>query len=383
MRARLLWLGLVVGCSFHPGATGDDVHPGDDARIDTIPIDGCSSFSQQLDTCVQPVGDDLTLSGKNGFDTDTGILTTAAGPITVATAPVTLTTNAVEVQAIFVHDLTLSSSAILRGIGTRPLAIVATGTVTLGDGSLVDVGYGGAGARTMCGNGAEPGVDNANGASGGGGGGFGAPGGKGGNGNSDGSQSTGGAGGMAIIVPPGPLGGCPGAHGGTGSDLGGEGGAAGGAIYIVAAVAIDVKASAGVNAGGGGGSGGMRTSNHNGDAGGGGGGAGGMIFLEGPQVHSLGILSANGGGGGEASGNGDPGNFGANATLGVARANGGALSSPTGTDGGKGGNATTPAGDTPTNVQPGGGGGGGGGVGFIRIVSPDAAVGALVSPVPS
>jgi hypothetical protein len=56
--------------------------------------------------------------------------------------------------------------------------------------------------------------------------------------------------------------------------------------------------------------------------------------------------------------------------------------SNTGADGGAGGHLGDPAGVKPPLVLAGGGGGGGGGVGVIRVRSPDAQLGTLVSPAP-
>ncbi len=370
----------LVGCGFTAPshAPGDDA-PTVDAAVVLLP-DACVSFSHQLDTCGQPVGTDLTLTGINVLDTDTGVLTAGGAPVTVTTQVVTTLTNGVAVRVLHVGALTLASNAQLRAVGERPLAIVATGKVTILAGALVDVGVGGAGAMTACTGGPMKGQDDSGGAAGGGGGGYGGPGGAGGDGNKDGGGTTGGVAGVAAPLPSGPRGGCPGARGGTSNDQGGEGGAGGGALYIVSANEIELAGGAAISAGGGGGGGGKRQASINGDAGGGGGGSGGMILLEAKRIRSAGVLAANGGGGGEGSGNGDAGNPGAAAIVGVARASGGAGGSSTGTDGGRGGASTMIGGDPPGGAQNGGAGGGGGGVGFIRVVSADQMLGSTVSP---
>jgi hypothetical protein len=381
MRVLLCWV-VLGGCGFHPGAApGDAAVPLADGPIaDVRRIDGCVSFSQQLDTCTAPQGGDLALAGANTFDTDAGTLTGPTGPISVTTLQV-MFANDVEADVLFVGTLSLAVDANLRATGTRPFAIVATGAVTFGTGAIIDVSVGGAGARTAC-DPPSAGQNDNGGAGGGGGGGFGAAGGAGGQGNSDGGPSAGGAAGAAVARPMGPIGGCPGAHGGTGADPGGAGGLAGGAFDLVSAGAITIANMAGINAGGGGGGGGTQTGSDFGDAGGGGGGAGGLVWLEAPHVHSTGILAANGGGGGEASGNGDAGNPGSPGPFSLARANGGAGNSSSGTDGGKGGAGSNPPGSAPGNPQQGGGGGGGGGVGFVIVVSPDQNLGNMVSPAP-
>ena len=373
MKAALLL--FLAACSFDPGSMGSssDAPPG--------PPDACVSFSAQLDICAFPGGDDLTLDNRNRFDTDTGMLTDKDGAaIPVTTMPVTLSTG-VQVQAVFVRTLTLRSNAQLRGVGSRPFAIIASREVVLESGAVIDVGSGGAGARTSCAGGPTAGEADTGGGAGGGGGGFGANGGDGGNGNSDNiiSDSQGGSHGTAVAQPAGLTGGCPGAAGGDGDDPGGAGGLGGGAIEVIAGTAIQLGTNAGINAGGGGGGGGAHVTS--GDAGGGGGGSGGMIILEAPQIRSAGFVSANGGGGGAGSGGDAAGGPGATA-IDAMRATGGVSSSSFGAAGGKGGGGAMPAGEKTTDYQAGGGGGGGGGVGFIHVVSPDPQL-PVISPIAS
>jgi hypothetical protein len=380
MRA-VLALALTTGCGFSVGGEQEpDAHPGSNGGV--ITPDACITFSQQLDTCAGS-GADLTLSGMNVINTDTGILAAQAGPVAISSALVTTGTNAMEVRAVYVGTLTLAANAQLRATGSRPLAIVARGNVYLLQNAVIDVSSGGAGARATCPGGPTKGEDDTLGAAGGGGGGFGAVGGLGGNGNGDDGGSIGGNYGVASPLPLGPIGGCAGAIGGVGADPGGDAGLGGGAIYVVSAIEIELLGGAVINAGGGGGGGGKKLQSEYGDAGGGGGGSGGLILLEAPKVRSAGTLAANGGGGGEGSGNGNAGNPGNAGTLDATRANGGANGSPTGTDGGKGGAGVTGAGESPGGADDGGAGGGGGGVGFIRVVSPDHMLGALVSPLAS
>jgi hypothetical protein len=339
------------------------------------------TFSSQLDTCGRPSAP-LTITGMNTLDTDTGVLMNGTSSVAVSSELVTLSGNQVEVRAIFAGAVMFTANAQLRAVGSRPLAIVAAGEVSLATGSLIDVGAGGAGAQTTCMPGPTRGENDNGGAAGGGGGGFGGAGGPGGDGDQDGGGSNGGAPGPVIALPAGVLGGCPGAAGGNGGDPGGDGGSGGGAIYIVSATEIELAPAAAITAAGGGGGGGRRVSG-NGDAGGGGGGSGGMILLEAPRVRSTGVLASNGGGGGEGSGNGNAGNPGARGPASTLCAAGGANGSPTGTDGGAGGASTAPAGDEPGGAQNGGAGGGGGGVGYIKVVSPDQMLGTIVSPAAS
>lgn len=373
MRA-VLALALTTGCGFSTPGTQQV-----EGQTDAGAPDACATFSQQLDSCAAS-GADLTLSGMNVINTDTGILAAEGGPVTITSRLVTTATNAMEVRAVYVGTLTLAANAQLRAVGARPLALIASGKVYLLQNALIDVSAGGAGARSTCPGGPTKGEDDTLGAAGGGGGGFGAVGGFGGNGNGDDGGSTGGNYGVASTLPLGPLGGCAGAIGGTGADPGGDGGLGGGALYIVSASEIQLVDGAVINAGGGGGGGGKKLQSQYGDAGGGGGGSGGMILLEAPRLLSAGALAANGGGGGEGSGNGSAGKAGFAGRIDATRANGGSGGSPTGTDGGRGGAGVMTAGEPPGGADAGGAGGGGGGVGFIRVMSPDRMLGAMVSP---
>ncbi len=360
---------LVAGCSF--SARGDqspDGAAGPDAA------DVCHTFSTQLDTCALGTpSNDLTLSGSNTYDTDTGLLDGLDAP------HMGFNGQAGPIDALIARDVHFTLGASLRATGSKPLAIIAVGTLTLDGMTLIDVANGGAGARTDCPNGAGSGEDNGGGAGGGGGGGFGAMGGRGGDGNSDGTQSHGGAAGSAADQPPGPLGGCPGGHGGFGDHAGGEGGPGGGALLLAAKVSITLATSAVIDAGGGGGAGGDAGGTfNNGDAGGGGGGAGGMLMLESPMIRAAGALVANGGGGGQASGDNVVGMPGSDALLSAQPAPGGHGGGSTGTAGGAGG-AGTFAAQSVLTINQGGGGGGGGGVGFIIVRSPDQQLG-VVSP---
>lgn len=380
MRAVLALSLLATGCGFSVAPSGvSDDQPGD-GSVD-VPIDACVSFSSQLDTCGKS-GPTTTLSGTLTLDTDTGVLTQGGTPMPITSAVVSTVTNQLEVRAWYVGALTFAANTQLRAVGSRPLAIIAYGKVSMLMGSVLDVSAGGAGASAACTPGPTKGQDHNGGAGGGGAGGFQGAGAKGGDGDKDGNGSTGGmAGPKLAMMPSGPLGGCPGAAGGVGSDPGGAGGAGGGAIYIASATEIEILAMAGINAGGGGGGGGMKLNSQFGDAGGGGGGSGGMIFLEAPKVRSAGTLAANGGGGGEASGNGSAGNPGSPGGLSMMKAEGGKGGSSSGSDGGKGAAALVLDGDLAGGAQDGGAGGGGGGIGYVRVRSPDQMLGMAVSPV--
>lgn len=401
MRTAAAVLGLLpgivcVGCGFKSTATapidGELPDAPEDAAVldapDAFRSDGCVTFSAQIDTCTLAFGGDLSVTQGATYNTDTHELLVGGAPVSITRA--TLSANGGSMDAILVHDITLGTGVTLRATGTQstgalPLAIVASGTVTLGERAMIDVGSGGAGAIAGCSNPPRAGQNSASGAGGGGGGSYGGAGGDGGGGNGGGTQTMGGFGGKSVGMPAGLEGGCPGASGGIGGGTAvGAPGLGGGAMYIVAASGITLGMDAVLQAGGGGGGGGTRNSSPPfGNAGGGGGGSGGMIRLEAPQILApKARIVANGGGGGEGSDlviAGRPGSPGLTTT---APAPGGRMGSIGGADGASGGCAASPAGLSVMDVQSAGGGGGGGGVGYIHIVSPDAQLGMNVSPVP-
>ncbi|MEO6773181.1 MAG: hypothetical protein ABI467_09175 [Kofleriaceae bacterium] len=255
-------------------------------------------------------------------------------------------------------ELTISGT--VTAIGTKPLVLLATGTLQV-DGTL-DVashrgGQTGAGAvatdATLCDPGTPPGNNG-----GGAGGSFGAVGGNGGN-----NGGTAGA-----LQPANSMrGGCAGQDGKSGTN--GTRGAGGGVAYLIAGTKIAVTGA--IDA-----SGAAGTAGVNGNAGAGGGGAGGLIGLDAPIVTNGGAIFANGGGGAEGSGNTTKGNDGNESTLGVAAA--ATASASNGGDGGAGG-AVTGAGNG-GNANTFGGGGGGGGAGAIRLFGAAAITGGVVSP---
>jgi len=379
MRLAVALFGFVVGTSL---ATGCGFRSGAGESVDAAPApDGCTSFSSQLDTCPLSLTMDLELNGSVIYDTSLHVLT--VNGVALPVTSLTLATQASDVDALLVHDLHVVEGTTVRAVGALPFAIVASGSVTIDDDAMIDVGAGGAGARTTCDGLATAGAASGNGAGGGGGGGFGANGGDGGVGNSDlGAPAAGGHKSLAVAaMPAGPLGGCPGASGGKGDVMGGAGGLAGGALYIVAATSITLGPRATLTAGGGGGGGGGH-GNAAGDDGGGGGGSGGLIFVEAPQLLATqGVIVANGGGGGEGSSEESGGAAGTNGALSTSRAAGGAGSSANGADGGLGGSSLAGEGSVGGGGKPGGGGGGGGGIGFVHLVSADPQIG-VVSPLP-
>jgi hypothetical protein len=354
----------------------------DSSGDDGPPADACTTFSAQADTCAFAMGPALELSGTLEFSTTTGLLVDRVTSESVPVATRVIDTLADPIHAIVAANVTLAPGTTLRAIGSHGFGIIATDSITIGAGALIDVSDNGAGARTaLCENGPTKGENDTGGAAGGGGAGFAAAGGPGGDGNSDaafGLISDGGREGAALSAPDGPRGGCPGAPGGDGNEVGGNGGRGGGAVWLAAGNRIDIVDGGGINAGGAGGGGGIRTESQ-GDAGGGGGGSGGVIWIEAPRVRSAGFLAANGGGGGEGSGGDSSGAIGNTGPLAITRALGGTGASDSGAAGGAGGYKFGEAGLVAAQPDRGGGGGGGGSVGFIRVVSADQTV-AMSSP---
>jgi hypothetical protein len=279
---------------------------------------------------------------------------------------------------------TISISAKLRGIGSKPLVLVASDSIAVTLDGSIDVGshrFTGVGLPQI-GAGADPSIC-APGAlptstGGGAGGSFAGLGGSGGNGINAGTG--GGRAGAAVVLPLTELrGGCPGQDGHSAADDQGAGGHGGGAVFLIAGTKIDVRGP--INAtGGGGGGGGEDSGGAQFIAGGGGGGAGGMIGFDAPVVSCNNLLLASGGAGGEASGAGF-GQPGADPTTTSAAAGG--RGNANGGDGGAGSSASVAAAGS-AGVDGlvgayGGGGGGGGGAGFIRAPA-GATLGSYLSP---
>jgi hypothetical protein len=401
MRAAAAVLGLLLaivcaGCGFSSTQTApidsDSPDTPADGSVGDVPDgpgnDACVTFSTQINTCALAFGGDLTVTQMATYNTDTHELLVGGQPVLVTRT--TLTANGGSMDAILVRNVTLRTGVVLRAEGNQPagalpLAIVASGTVTLEDRAAIDVSNGGAGAVTVCATPPALGENSNSGAAGGGGGSYGGAGGDGGNGSLGGTQSLGGHGGKSVAMPPGLGGGCSGARSGVGTGVTfGVGGRGGGAMFIVAASGITLGTDAVLQAGGGGGGGGGHIPiPQSGNAGGGGGGSGGMIRLEAPHILAMNArIVANGGGGGEGSTLMQAGSPGSPGSTTTAAALGGRNGPVDGADGADGGSAGSPAGANVTVVQNAGGGGGGGGVGYIHIVSPDAQLGANVSPVP-
>jgi hypothetical protein len=309
-----------------------------------------------------------------------------------------------DICVIVRHNITFDTGSTVNVTGSRALALVATGTMTLkgtvdasasgttgGPGSMLS-GSGVGGSATALPDAGESTPANA----GGGGGGFGMMGGSGGDDSSPSACNNGTAPcavkgdfgnvqGVITLVPlyAGSSGGVNSAK--SGSPRQGLPGGGGGAVQLVACTTMTVANGAIFAANGGGGQGGRPGSSSLPGAGAGG-GSGGAILLE-AQTMSLGAtiqLFANGGGGGggasvtTAGADGEPGKLGRSPALGGAASTGGTGASAAGGPGGYVNMSGTPvpagagfnAGDAASAA-----GGGGGGVGRIRLNNTSGSLG--------
>jgi len=350
----------VAGCNSLLGI-GDlelasDGGPGRDggAPIDAPPGSICHGTVVQA-CLLPPEPGDLSLFGE---------IDTAADPRCIVVPQST----GVDVCAMHAESFSIAQGGIAVR-GPRPLMLVATTTITIGQPVTVgsEEDQRGAGSNPSACSVPGPGANSGeHGAGGGAGGSFGGPGARGGSGG--GPNGGLGASPSQIVPIVGLRGGCDGSPGGTGSGASegaGRPGLGGGAIYLVAGTGITIAHR--LDASGGGGEGGVRN-----QSGGGGGGAGGMIALEAPTITIAGgqaAVLANGGGGGEGSTQATSGDDGDVSGAWNQAAPGGEGNTVLGGDGGHGAtraamaelgsNGTTNAGNE------GGGGGGGGGVGVV------------------
>jgi hypothetical protein len=291
---------------------------------------------------------------------------------------------------VMATDMTILSGMTITARGSRPLVLVAMGTLTLS--GTVDVsshagGITGASANdASCATttGGQPQQAASNTSGGGAGGSFGSAGGTGGapGGAQQGALPGASVEGTELTTV---RGGCPGGDGGHDHDGHfGAGGASGGAVYLMATTKIYLKGGQ-ILANGARGSGGA-FANAADFPGGGGGGAGGLVMLDSPNIElQSGVMMASGGGGGGGQGGGaSPGANGGEptATAPLAPAGGG----PGGTMAGSGGfgsslSAPGPGGGGIDTTGAGGaGGGGGGGAGVIRMFGPSTGTSQIVPP---
>jgi hypothetical protein len=361
---RGAWLVLLGACSFTPNGKTIDA-----ARDTSVPIDAIDApITSDARTCwgsgvvqicpnAAPTGT-VTLSGT----LDTGSAA-ACKPYTVPPGQLALDACVITAQSITVTGTLVVS-------GSRPLVLLASDTLRVSAGSLIDVsstrspshtGAGGNASQCDPSGAGTTGVDSGGGA----GGSFADAGGDGGDSSSSVAGGTAGAKASAIDVL---RGGCPGASGG--GAVGGGGGSGGGAIALLAGTSITLTGS--INASGAGGNGAAGT-----NAGGGGGGSGGMIVLDAPLLTGAGTLIANGGGGGEGASTlgGNPGEDPSLATP-LVQAQGGQGNSNAGNGGDGAAGATTKGGKGTKGSSGDGGGGGGGGAGAVLLFGTDMLTGA-------
>lgn len=307
---------------------------------------------------------------------DTNINTSGTAPSCDNGRGVVMTVAGTESCVIAGTDISFGGFSTTGSSGSRPIVLIATGTITIAGNQTLDARSGVTGTGpgfnpTDCGTPANGGSAGGNGG-GGAGGSFGSKGADG----ADGGSATGGTAKAAVTTPVNKLrGGCSGGDGGTGSVAGGAGGGGGGAVLMIAKTKIQIDGT--VTVGGGGGLGGPQSK-----SGGGGGGSGGMIVLHAPML-SIGTnarLIANGGGGGGGAGAGENGLPGFDATMLNSAAAGASTNGGGTTAGGAGAFKGTAATKPSAGGGGSGGGGGGGGVGVVRVLSGQTISSSNVSP---
>lgn len=366
-----------------------------------------------LAACVPPAKELAGPDGPRDFGTGIVRLRLGAAPEGDLQIPTELTQQAQidtnssicttdSVEYCVVARRTIKVTGRVRVIGTRPLVLIASESISIAPLGFVDVGShskvpaeDGAGADPAGCNPSNPSntvPDVANRTGGGGAGGtFMTKGGPGGDGSHFSSGSPGGSHGEPAENDPRPpfllRGGCA----GQGNGVGSPGGHGGGAVFLIAQ---EIDLSGTISAGGGGGGGGVPIMMGDGPSasGGGGGGAGGMIGFDGQITNRSGmppVIHADGGGGGEGSSFEQSGNDGSDA-LASNQGPGGTGGNNTGGDGGAGSSVigiSTPGNSgvsvlPPPSAEAGGGGGGGGGAGVI-IVPRNVTLIGDISPAPT
>jgi hypothetical protein len=346
---------FLAACSFsaHPGNTGDDVKI--DAAVDAPPdappdaYDPLCFAGGAFYTCLPTMPTGMKILPAD-IDTTTCLVLTSQKRMI----------GTVEVCAI--EGDTIQSNATVSVHGSRPLALFAHTSITLGgniDASSVRANLDrGPGANpTTCT--AVNGTANAAGGGGGAGGTFSTKGGNGGNGGG----ATGTLADDAVAPPFNTLrGGCRGGDGQGVTRVGGDGG---GAVFLAAHQTININAIIDV-------SGAAGFGGETGKNGGAGAGSGGMIVIHAATVtlQANAKLVANGGGGGGGAGVNTAGANGSevNGSMPALAAPGGDSNGGMGgaCDGGRGGAQGIDALPGANNAN--GAGGGGGGVGVIRIL---------------
>lgn len=348
-----------VGATMGSADAGVDSKIFMDAAIDSPPGQFCFGANNPLvKPCfaTNPTGT-VTLSAD--FNTDTG--------------PCDTTLNSIAACVKSGGDIELPSGTV-HVTGSKPLVLVASGSISIGGTLDVASHIGGQTGAAADGSACHA----STGQSTGGGGAGGSFGGQGGNGAGTATNATAGGTAGAVVTVTTLQGGCIGQNGNGGAP--GAGGKGGGAVFLIGKTSISISGT--VNASGAGGGGAT-----SGSAGGGGGGSGGYIGLDSQLVMVTGNVFANGGGGGQGSGSTTFGNAGSDPAMANTAAAGGLAgtggSSTYGGSGGAGAAGSTLTGTAGTaGNTAGGGGAGGGGAGIIRVF-PSQTLGGSVSPNPS
>ncbi|MDB4954798.1 MAG: hypothetical protein JWO36_2367 [Myxococcales bacterium] len=403
---RFVLLALVAGCSFSAGNAGSgDAHLSDatdatdatDGRIvDDAPIDAPNMcFGTTVHVCLTTLPTGPRALPASPFDTGgtscDQIVTQTNGP-----------------DLCVLAGTTISVSSAFVAIGSRPLVLVATDSLTVSNtldvSSTIQPRRKGAGANANgCVSTGMVGTSDMGGGGGGAGGSFGTVGGNGGIGDTNNNFPPAGVapGGVAAAAqtPQHLRGGCPGGKGGDGDDPGmnpnaspgGPAGDSGGAVALIAHNSITIPGGVYASGAGGEATPGLSGSNNCGltnggfEQGGGGAGAGGMIVIDAPAITIAGRVVANGGAGaggggcqgGTSGGDGTTASWNARAAAGTGGANAGG-------NAGNGAQGTAIGMTTNLNGAD-NGAGAGGGAGGLGVVWIEGALtgGTMMSPAPS
>jgi hypothetical protein len=325
--------------------------------------------SNNLDTFMDEAATapDLVLSGSTTIDTDAASITDQSG---VRSQPNSIVTAGLPIGVMVIKAKTFETGGTVTVTGSRALAIVVDGAITINHPINVSAPLTGNGPGALpndtTGRGGDGAAGATEGSSGGGGGGFGTAGGRGGTGGvaTVNGGNPGGVSGNGTLIPL--RGGTPGGLSGISSASHTVGGG-GGAIQLVSNVSITLGATGLISANGGGARGpniGIACLANSPCGHGEAGGSGGGILLETPvlTMNPASGLYANGGAG--KCGVTGSAQSGLNSTTPAA---GQTCTSPTG-NGGNGAAGATPAqngGNTSGDNAV--GGGAGGGQGRIRV----------------
>jgi hypothetical protein len=393
-----LAVALASGCAFSPPpGQSTDGSPGSDGSVGSGG-DGPDGAVELHDIIHVPNDQEAIGTGDLSITTaitiDTGTLDPGiALPGGVTFAAVLQDPGGPELAVLRVRNFSVTGGGSIRGIGTRPLVVIAESISLEG---VIDVGSrheaSGAGGQAEAGTGIGSAGNHLQtySDSGAGGGSHGGSGARGGHARCQTEcipdrLLSGGNAGSTYNEGLATLGG--GSSGGrswfTSQPTACERkapGAGGGAIQLYARTTISIGATGGITAGGGGGRGGDQCNSPFNFLAGHGGGSGGAIYLQSPTVTNAGVLAANGGGGGAGGGNSGDGGDGNDGALGTGGATGGPAAGAYSARGGNGAAGATAAEVGSEGPDQGNAGGGGGGVGQIVIRYRANATAGVASP---